>query len=558
MKSNEQQWRLWPALEGLSRGRRWRLRCEQGNWSGSKEAEGSGWVATSAGFDASARQRAEVLYLGDEDDPQEALIWHGTDDAHLAVLCRPDRGRNGSAARLQRRVLEFGNPRRLPAALLAFAMLPQVRELADSDRNPESYDIFVDEFALMERIETGCHELARALKPEALTKVYAHLLAGQHYVVLPEPEIPLTPAAFSALLLPLSRDLADRFSMLSRLPSRNIDKARLTEADDRATVRWHLLGLGNCLPDRLPSPVQVPDAETQELAAALVRAVTNNDPTMVSAQPSGRSIPPPASEQTTAPSSIGPTVSADRQFRIWGASSSGKTVYLAYLLLKHRHGGDPRWRISPPAGADTSNLLMRIEEHLQQNRFPEPTGSGQQFDYRLTDEQTGRQATISMEDRPGAEFEAFDGDTARRLSAADGLMLLLDPNRDRGRQDAEVVRAFTLMQEIRAEDKDPRRLAVCVSKSDELIHSVEEYRRALEAPEEFLANSIGQTISNAIHHHFETYRIFALSAVGLRILHGAVEPGVFYDERLEPHPNVLAQPINLIDPLVWLLGDNEQ
>ncbi len=611
MTSNEQQWRLWPALEQVGRGRRWRLQCARAHWGGTKGADGTGWVEIGAGFDAESKRRAEALYLGDEDDPNDALIWHSTDGVHLAVQCRPTPADDGSVRTLlERRVLEFRNPRKLPPALLAFAMLPEVQALGD-DAGGAASDLFLDERALVDRIETGCRELGRVLSLEVLTEVYARLLSDQRYVVLPEPVEPLTPAAFAVLLLPLPRDLADRLSMLSRLPSRSIDSVRAMAVDDHSTVRWHLLGLGNCPPDRLPAPTGVPDEASRRLAAALAHAVTSNDPTAVSkpppvqprsqeppltTQPSQQKIgkrikewweskqgpetrsmtrppqPPPTTAETTATPEPPPApvqklkpepsaTSAGHQLRIWGASSSGKTVYLARLFLKHRHGGEPRWRIKPPPGTDMDRNAERLDELLRQNRFPEPTGkdSWQRFDYRLIDEQTGHQATISMEDRPGAEYEAFDEETARRLATADGLMLLLDPNRKQGQQDAEVEKAFMRMQQVRADDdKDPRPLAVCISKSDELIYSADDYLRAISEPQEFLAEAIGQTISDAIHHYFASYRIFALSAVGLRIDHGAIEPGVFYDENLEPRPNVLAVPINLIEPLVWLLENMDR
>jgi hypothetical protein len=101
-------------------------------------------------------------------------------------------------------------------------------------------------------------------------------------------------------------------------------------------------------------------------------------------------------------------------------------------------------------------------------------------------------------------------------------------------------------------------VAVCVSKCDQYIADMDAYLEAMRRPRAFLRELIGTPITDALAHYFACHELFALSAAGLRLRHGIVEPGVFYDEALELRLNFEARPFNLLPPLIWLLERLEQ
>jgi hypothetical protein len=562
---SRQPWHDWPALADLGDAPRWRFACLHAVWGKRPgDATDARWIAASAALDSDFEQRAQALYLGSEDAPADLLGWCSRDGLHQAVHGLPSRYPDAANRQaLERHILEWRNRPQLPAALAALAMLPQAAGL-DADawqplldptaptNQPASLprqDSLLDPFALTAIIETGCKDLAGAISETELTRVYARLLAGNRFVPLPATTEILTPLALAVLLLPLRRELADQLSMLSRLPSRRIDRRRFsgTAAD---ALCWHLIGLGSCPADQLPGADAPTSSAQQALAAAMAQALLANAPALLQQ---------PAEMRHPISTASRPRLDDAKELRIWGSASSGKTAYLARLLTKFK-SGDTDWSVRLPPGADRDWFELRIDNFQTQNEFPEPTARGtrDQLVCRLVNERAGREATITIEDRPGGEFEAFEEATALALANADGLLLLLDPRRDRARQNAEVQRAFIRMQQQRNDPlKDERPLAVCISKCDELIHDMDDYQRAMRQPRTLLLEHIGGRIAEALEHYFSNYRVFALSAAGLRIVHGSIQPSVFYDETFKLRVNADARPLNLIDPLLWLLQELE-
>jgi hypothetical protein len=336
-------------------------------------------------------------------------------------------------------------------------------------------------------------------------------------------------------------------------------------------MRWHVSGFDDDAPQALSGWHHEPSDEHRRLAEAMTRALQRADPTELDRPASVAAVaprqPPPgrgeADRHRAAAISAAvpePSSPADtRELRIWGSASAGKTVYLSQLFMKHRHGGDSDWCVRLPAGSDPETVQFyeaRLERFKKDNAFPAPTSRGdvKEIVYHLVNERTGQRVGIAMEDRPGADFENVDADMARRLAAADGLLMLLDPRRDPADQTHEVLKTLLAMQQVRMDDgRDPRPLAVCISKCDELVGSAEAYRIALQTPEMLPGIALATSVREALVHYFETWRVFALSAAGLRRRHGAVEPGVFYDESFKLRINADAEPLNLLEPLLWLL-----
>jgi hypothetical protein len=404
----------------------------------------------------------------------------------------------------------------------------------------------MDDRVLTETIAAGCKDLARILSPDELGAMYAALVSGSDSILLPETSSPWTPAACAVLLLPLERPLADGLAMISRLPSGRAEAGRLFPPAGAPGVRWQLIGRGG-FPARLfPPPAIGPSDAHRRLGNSMAEALLANDPTRIGVVAEIAPVPGGQVQRTE----------GARELRIWGAPSSGKTAYLAQLFLRPDHGGDRQWSVHLPPGSDQAWYKSRLEQLYTENRFPEPTppGTTDRLSYRLVNERRGRSVTIAIEDRPGSEYQDFDQATAQRLARADGLLLLVDPMHDPAQQNREVRSAFLAIQQERRDlAKDPRPLALCVSKCDEYIQSVEDWYLAKEHPEGFLRELIGPTIANAVADRFEDYRLFALSAAGLHIAHGAVRPSVFYDETFEPRIATLGEPLNLLEPLIWLL-----
>lgn len=562
---SQQPWHDWPALADLGDAPRWRFPCLHAVWGKlPHDATDARWIAASAALDSDFEHRAQALYLGSEDTPADLLGWRSLDGLHQAVHGLPSRYPDAANRQaLERHILEWRNRPKLPAALAALAMLPQAAGLdadawqplldpaapTDQPANLPRQDSLLDPFALTAIIETGCDDLASAINETELASVYARLLAGNRFVPLPEAAETLTPLALAVLLLPLRRELADQLSMLSRLPSRRIDRRRFGGTAAEA-VHWHLIGLGGCPADQLPSADAPTSPAQQALATAMARALLANEPALLRQ---------PVQVQNPVPAAPRPRLDDAKELRIWGSASSGKTAYLARLLTKFK-SGDADWAVRLPPGADRDWFELRVDNFQTENEFPEPTarGTSDQLVCRLVNEREDREATITIEDRPGGEFEAFEEATALALANADGLLLLLDPRRDPARQNAEVQRAFIRMQQQRNDPvKDDRPLAVCISKCDELIHDMHDYQRAMRQPRTLLLEHIGGKIAEALEHYFSNYRVFALSAAGLRIVHGTVQPSVFYDETLKLRVNADARPVNLLDPLLWLLEELE-
>lgn len=500
-------WRTWPALSGLGMTRRWRLRGTHGVSSSTGAAPGGDWQVG---------------------------------DGHRA----------GWVGDGQRHELVWANPAGLPAALGALALLERVAGLTAAAAAPVpvgALDTHVEETTLATLIDDGRQALARCVGMDDLGRAYGCLLAGNPLVLLPV-AAPADAAALAVLLLPLSRDLADGLALGSGTPPGS------------ARGLWLVpRGVAVAAPAVAPTPAQL---ETGlELARALLGAFAISPATPAPAPTPWQDLeslqlPQPQPAEPPGPPQTPPA--GARTLRLWGAASSGKTVYLAQLFTRYHHGGDPDWSVRLPPGVNQGWFEARLAGFEEQNRFPEPTpaGAADQVMYWLVNEAAGRRAMIAVEDRPGRDYETFDADTARRLAAADGLLLLLDPLRDAATQNEEVTRGLLAMQQARgSHEPDPRPLALCVSKCDALIGSAADLRRAQDDPAGFLERHIGTTIAEAVRHYFRRHRLFALSAAGLRVSHGAVLPAVFHDEQLELRISRAGVPLNLLAPLIWLLDE---
>jgi double-GTPase-like protein len=245
-----------------------------------------------------------------------------------------------------------------------------------------------------------------------------------------------------------------------------------------------------------------------------------------------------------------------RTLCLWGPSSVGKTALLAQLFhFGNRAGTD--WEVLPAAAAqefvETTRQRMREE-----NRFPLATGAtshsvhalGYYFRHRTRDVV----ASLVVEDRAGAQWEAYDP-IAEQLRAAQGLVLLLDATFEPARLEGYLARTLQRLAHSRgdATRRDPRPIAVCLSKADLWIRTPEELISAMAEPDAFVRRWLDGRCLASLATYCERFCLFPVSAIGVRLRWGAVEPTVFVDEhgvdRLCPH----TRPVNLLEPFAWVL-----
>jgi 5S rRNA maturation endonuclease (ribonuclease M5) len=547
----------WPALAGLPNQLPARLLCERGVLGKTPGSPADfSWIAASEGFSGLTTNLARHLALGNEDVHRDSvLLWRSDGRRYQAVRCYPAQAPDARGRSfLEKQVLEWERPDELPATLGALVLLPLVATLGDAiwrDRDElkggggwelatlDGSDLpqpIVDAAALGRGIVSGLAELRRRFREEDLGDLYARLLAGQRGVFPPEPIEALPPAALAALMLPLPREIADRLSLVGWLPSTLVELSQLGQ-------RWDLV-LGGDI-DRYPrSSVEV-EGEHAGRGLALAEAVYRSDP---------RSLP--------APVPTAPTVMADQndqtptRLTLWGPSGSGKTVFLGQLYWQVNSAIDGDWDIFPGEHGLEYLQVMR-DQMYSRNVFPPPTqvGSTWQLVCHLVHRRTGRQITLTLEDRAGADFEAVHEDVLKLLLEADGIILLLDPDRQDDKVYKEVSDTFERMMTMpgRVARKERRPVAVCVTKADILIEAPADFRLALEEPARFAERHVNRRLLGYMRNRFEAFELFAASAAGVRMQHGAIEPVAFLDETLRPRINS-GEPFNLLAPIDWLIG----
>jgi hypothetical protein len=240
---------------------------------------------------------------------------------------------------------------------------------------------------------------------------------------------------------------------------------------------------------------------------------------------------------------------------LWGPSGSGKTVFLGQLYWQLSGSQREDWVIFPgETGLDFLELMR--DTLYSRNAFPPgtPPGTSLNIVCHLVHRQTGERVTLALEDRAGVDYEGLHREVQERLLAADGIILLLDPKRQDDRVFSEVTHTFErlLLAAGRTGEPDPRPVAVCVTKADELIETPDDVRLALSDPAGFAAPHIDQRLLNYLQTRFTRFALFPVSAAGVRMQFGAIEPVVFYDETLRPRINC-GQPFNLLAPIDWLI-----
>lgn len=554
MTSSDSAVTAWPALSGGTFPAR--ITYERGIWGKLNGVRADyKWIATTPAFAAGNARLEKELQLGTEDVPQKATHWRSLGEQSFAVVCYPSRSvdASGRSSFLEKQVFSWRRPAGAPAAFGALALLPKVEKTdaaiwwnrrtqswsEDDDSTliltPEEHAPFsVTLQELSSTAAAGLAELSRIASEESLTGLYAHLLAGHRAVPLAGLPSPLSPEALAALLLPLPRALADSLSVAGWLPSQRVpDPTELRRC-------WDVVLGGSALP---PPPSEEPPRELWEKARALARAVLARDPAMISPRP----VRPSA-------------VPGRRHLRLalWGPSSAGKTALLAQLYLGDQDG-DQEWE-SSPAGASQEFFDHMRSRMRSENLFPKVTVAPETIEYIFRHRRTRVEVLLRLEDQAGSESEQLTDPVRRRLAEADGLLLLFDPHAQGTTLHSQIWRTLEhLNPELSGERApiDDRPIAVCLSKADLLIRTVDDFQSARTDPDGFVRRydrmDLAKLLDRSRDQYKFKYKFFPVSAAGLRVEYGVVESVVFYDEALRPRLAPGGVPLHVMSPFTWLL-----
>lgn len=500
-------------------------------------------------------ENAEIktgLGLGSEDAPAAACAWRSFGEFCCAIGFYPSRSRDhaGRAGFLEKQILVWRRPPGFPAVLGAFPLLQLASQADDGiwwDRHedPRLYDpdfhfalpveppLAIDFRALAGELDKGRQQLIEQVGESALALTYARLLAGNRSIPL-ELDSALPPRALAALLLPLPRRIADRLSLAGWLPANRAASEDL--ARDWDIVVSPPLGL---VPDGA-----APSAQQVQMGSRMAEAIATGKPPRAEAFSAG--IPPPGTGD-------------DVHIALWGPVAAGKTVLLAQLYMG-RTGEAERsgWEVFPTAESLKFGSGMR-ELVTRQNRFPTatPISLKERLVYRFHHPGHGASASLIVEDRAGGYSERLDDHARQRLGSSQGLVLIFDPKTDVAKFQVEIEQTLDEVHLARQGDvyKDARPIAACISKADLLIQTAEDARFASSEPDAFVRQRVraAPILIEALKRFSGNFRLFPVSAVGLRLQHGAVEPSVFYDECFDLRLRSQSRPFNLIAPFAWVL-----
>lgn len=555
----------WPALQFDDRDIPSRIAFEEGVWG---KIHGSPsdfrWIATTRAFSGETQQVERRMPLGAEDEPLVATLWRVIEGTCYAVALYPSQAHDaaGRSGFIEKRILEWVRAPEVPATLGALFLLPAAAQVAPKEPEQRSEirwsdddavelenvsPISVSPTSLESAVEEGLALLTAATTEEALAELYAGILAGGRALPLRGLVAPLPPRAMAALLLPLPRSVADRLSIAGWLPSSRVSDSGAEEVRSA----WELVLGGDPATATSVTPSDDQLAEARAMAKDVFARRSRSD-------------------ALTFPAGIGsdtPDVStAPIQLALWGPSAAGKTVLLGKLYLDGEDDEtQDEWDVLPTARSLAFIRNMRARMRTS-NLFPRatPFHHVDGLEYSFRHRKTGIEASLYLEDRAGRESEEIaSADPTHtkslhsRLRSADGLVLLFDLLSDVSHRERLFLDTldFLHVSAARRTRRDTRPTAVCISKADMLIQSSEDYRRALERPDEFVRERAPASMIAALDKYYSNYRLFPVSAAGIRLRHGAIEPVVFFDENLDLRICPGGRPFNVLAPFRWLLSE---
>jgi len=225
----------WPALSGTSIPAEMLL--DRAIWGKAHAARSDfRWLAASPGFFRARSDFAHELKAGREQAPWSGAGWKALSDAHCAIAFRPSAARDafGRGGFLEKHVWNWGDDGATAPAIAALLLSGEVAGAGALEwKGPWAHlDWAIDRFiAPIETLrlqvelgiigtafDRGMEFLRNVVLPEELESFFAGVEAGESPAVLGGLTASLPLEAIAALLLPLPRQLADRFSMPGRVP----------------------------------------------------------------------------------------------------------------------------------------------------------------------------------------------------------------------------------------------------------------------------------------------------------------------------------------------------
>ncbi len=233
---------------------------------------------------------------------------------------------------------------------------------------------------------------------------------------------------------------------------------------------------------------------------------------------------------------------------IWGPPQSGKTNYLAMLLLSPKLDVDG-WSLN--AGIKTTRFLGAGYEHLlREKEFIPPTledeGSFYSFNF-----------TVYLPEFAGEYYENPDRytDFAKKIAKSDGIIWLVDPveidNPTEGRKSytGMILEWLGILQEYNRQrnGKIKTHMAFCLTKMDHPNHISE-----IDNAEKYCLKKLGKPVQRFLKNFCDEEKVdfFATSAAG--VLDDKITSNVDQNNprKLIEEPT----PINLFDPFEWLFN----
>lgn len=535
-------------------------------------------IAASKSFNLDNIDFINKFYFGDGEHLKKSsvFLWKPIGDtitvASISMSARKDSSNRPS---LQILILTSKiSTKVIPAPIQALVLLPLLRKkqrllnstrglinLAPDDEEQTSrirsisgsnhQDISIKPKKLLSSFAVGINYFHSQIKETQLTDLYGALLEGVTAHLSEAEKYP--EEVVGTLLSFLTPVMANSFSIIERLPSINYDTKKIEK-------NWAII-LDKT--DLETSDIQISrniKQEVNKISTSLMSfklAVSSPD------KPNNQIENDP--KQSLKENTI--------KLSLWGPPSAGKTVFVSQLYWQ---GVDSHsdWDIRLLTSDSKQYMSMMYQNIQNNNKFPLGTNVGHdnKIEFLIINEAEDIQATLFIEDRAGAHYSGEAESTEGNLKLEDniveilkqsnGLIFLFDPSRKKSVLYNEV---WNTMQTLQLELSGGRKkiqipVAVCLTKADNEIDSLEKLNFALSDPDTFVREYAETSLIELLDKYCENYSLFPVSSVGIKVTDYQVEPIVFYDDGLESRvvPNEETKTINLISPFIWLIDNLRQ
>ena len=265
------------------------------------------------------------------------------------------------------------------------------------------------------------------------------------------------------------------------------------------------------------------------------------------------------------------------ELALWGLSQAGKTAFLAQLFHQPMN---EKWQVWPRA--TSRKFFTDTQADTFANKFspPTPLNEPAQVVCTLQRRSDGLTVALQVEDRSGKHWEweaaldqsgadtgnpVSDGtavgneeetgsrDPSEVLRKAAGLIVMLHPTPNPKALERQVTRTLFELFIARDHQRDPRPVAICLSKADSLVRTPQELREAIEEPERFVLRRFPADLETWVRKYCTDPKFFPVSAVGVKLRYGVVEPMIMRDVTLTMRKGVGGKPINLMAPFDWII-----